>query len=145
VEIPRFVEQKKVRPTKATRLGSVVDLFMTESPSQPSIPTRPYPTDREVEIGDIKATQLDHPKVGRQKLDPKSPLTLDKTAPPKISEQENREFPRVSTRVVMEQFIFLEKYAPYPPRKASNRQCSRKKDFDVPPKKQIDLRYAKTG
>jgi hypothetical protein len=107
-----------VRPTKASRLGSIVDLSVKEFRSQPSIPTRPSPTHREVEIEDLKAMQLDHPKVVRQKLAPKNPLTPEKMVLPKISEQENREFTRVSTRVVMEQFGKPEKFAPYPPRKA---------------------------
>jgi hypothetical protein len=89
------------------------------------------PTNKEKEIEDIKETQMNHPKVGREKLDPKNRLTLEKTAPPKIFEQENPEFPRVSTRVVMEQFIKPEKYAPYPPRKATKSPVSRKEGFDV--------------
>jgi hypothetical protein len=116
-----------VRPTKARRLGSIADLSVKEFRSQPSISTRPSPTDREVEIGDLKVTQLDHPKVPRQKLDPKYPLTLEKMALPKILEQENREFPRVSTRVVLEQFGKPEKKAPYPPRKATKSPVRGKK------------------
>jgi hypothetical protein len=75
--------------------------------------------------------QSNHPKVVRQKLDPKYRLTLEKMALPKILEQENREFPRVSTRVVMEQFIFLEKYAPYPPVKSCEIAAPRKEGFDA--------------
>jgi hypothetical protein len=85
-----------------------------------------FPSKQGEEIEKKKVTQLNHPKVVRQKLDSKYLLTIEKTAPPKILEQENREFPRVSTRVEMEQFGKPEKNAPYPPRKAANRRCPRK-------------------
>jgi hypothetical protein len=85
------------------------------------------PNKQGIEIEEIKKTQTNHPKVLRQKLDPKKPLTIEKMALPKNLEQENREFPRVSTRVVMEQFVFFEKYALYPPRKAANRRARGKK------------------
>jgi hypothetical protein len=64
---------------------------------------------------------------------------------PKILDQENREFPRVSTGGEMEQFVFLEKYAPSPPRKAAKSPYSRKEGFDQPQMKQIDRKYAKFG
>jgi hypothetical protein len=45
----------------------------------------------------------------------------------------------------MEKLIFIEKYAPYPPRKATKSPCSRKEEFDATQKKQIDPRHAQTG
>jgi hypothetical protein len=87
---------------------------------------RPSPTNKEREIEDSKETQVDHPKVPRQKLSPKNRIFLDKTALPKGLLSKNPEKPANSTRVVMEQFGKPEKYALSPARKTSNR-CARGK------------------
>jgi hypothetical protein len=68
-----------------------------------------------VGIEDIKETQLNHPKVIREKLGPKNCVTIENKALPKGLLSKTPKIPANSTRVVMEQFVFLEKYAPYPP------------------------------
>jgi hypothetical protein len=63
---------------------------------------------------------------------------------PKILEQENREFSRVSTRVQMEQFGKPEKKAPYPPAKSNEPPVFAERMFRRDSEEAVGRRYAKT-
>jgi hypothetical protein len=144
VEKSKFVEQIMVQPTEAYPLASAVDLSVKESPVTAVCPNATLPNKQGDRNRRYQGDALDHPKAGRQKLDPKNRINLEKTALPKGLLSKKPKIPANSTRVVLQQLGKAEKYAPSPPRKAPKSPCSRKESLDKLPKKQFDLKYAKT-
>jgi hypothetical protein len=92
---------------------------------------------RGIEICKKMDTQPNHPKAGREKLNPKNRLTSEKTTLPKGLLSKNLKTSENSDRVVMQQFINIEKYAPSPPRKLANRQQPRQEPFNTSAKHRI--------
>jgi hypothetical protein len=116
-----------------------------ESPIPAICSNTALPENRRIEIEEIKVKHMDHPKVLREKLDPKNHINPEKTTLPKGLLSKKPKSPENSTRVIMEQFGKREKYAPYPPRKASKSPVHAERKFRPTQKKQIDHKYAKTG
>jgi hypothetical protein len=76
--------------------------------------------------------------VGREKVGPKYPITIEKMTLPFGRSQKNREFTRVSARVVWEQFRKHGGFAIFAAQKSPD--C-RKTNFNAPAKESIILAH----